>query len=237
MPSVGEWWAPLRSPDPLWARPGRHRPPLTWASRALHMSCSLSGVMSTGTSNGDPSRCPPSSWNCTSSRCTSRAAASSCANKRNRRQPLGWGGRVPASASLPHPGPAAPHSGREAPPAFTHTHRHRRRHPASPRGRGRLGDRAPQPWAGAAPAGDTALCCCGGKVSRRARPPASGTDSPSTHLPLDSSLPPRPSLPEPCEMQTAFCLFSTGMLAPLYRWGNRGSERLIFPEITETAGD
>lgn len=54
---------------------------LTWASSALHTSCSLSGVMSTGTSNGEPSSWPPSSWNCTSSRCTSPAAASSCGNK------------------------------------------------------------------------------------------------------------------------------------------------------------
>lgn len=92
--SGGGPWAPdLRSFDPQRA--------LTWASSALHMSCSLSGVMSTGTSNGEPSSCPPSSWNCTSSRCTSRAAASSCANKRSGRQPRAWEGRVPTPACLP----------------------------------------------------------------------------------------------------------------------------------------
>lgn len=75
---------------------GRPGQPLTWASSALHTSCSLSGVMSTGTSNGEPSSCPPSSWNCTSNRCTSRATASSCASK--------WGGsqsgRPPRRAPL-----------------------------------------------------------------------------------------------------------------------------------------
>lgn len=28
------------------------------------------------------------------------------------------------------------------------------------------------------------------------------------------------SLPVPCSIQTAFCLFRTGILAPFYRWGN-----------------
>lgn len=174
LPAVGEWWGSLGSPDPRWAQPGRHRPPLTWASSALHMSCSLSGVMSTGTSNGEPSSCPPSSWNCTSSRCTSRAAASSCANKRSRRQPHGWDRRVPASASLPHGGPAAPEPCRDT-PARTHAHP-----PPPPPPPSRVptwrrttrGERAPPLWSGGALARDIALWCCGGKVSRRARPPA-----------------------------------------------------------------
>lgn len=77
---------------------------LTWASSALHTSCSLSGVMSTGTSNGEPSSWPPSSWNCTSSRCTSPDAASSCGNKP--------GGGQSLSASLR---PRDPHAERRRP--------------------------------------------------------------------------------------------------------------------------
>lgn len=78
---------------------------LTWASSALHTSCSLSGVMSTGTSNGEPSNWPPSSWNCTSSRCTSPAAASSCGNKPGGSQcpPL-----LPSGLGTPRGDPASP---------------------------------------------------------------------------------------------------------------------------------
>lgn len=115
----GERWGPW------YPRPSASRSPacpkLTWASRALHTSCSLSGVMSTGTSNGEPSSCPPSSWNCTSSRCTSRVAASSCADKRGGRHSRGSVTRGPPTPSSLRPR----ESGSESPaagPARTHAH-------------------------------------------------------------------------------------------------------------------
>lgn len=183
------------------------------------MSCSLSGVMSTGTSNGEPSSCPPSSWNCTSSRCTSRAAASSCANTRSGRQPRAGEGRVPAPAARPPRGPRAPAPRRAPPPPSTHTHRHGRRHPASPRGGERRGrDGAPPrervvPQLATSPSGVAEGKC-------RAAPARPGThDLPWTVRKAHLS-------PE----QGYF-------LAPLYRWGNRGSERLIFPKVTEKEND
>lgn len=103
---------PRAGPPAEGRKEGPPGPPLTWASSALHTSCSLSGVMSTGTSNGEPSSCPPSSWNCTSSRCTSRAAASSCAYKRRGGQPRRRAGRppLPLPSELGDPGPERPHS-------------------------------------------------------------------------------------------------------------------------------
>lgn len=115
--------------------PRLHFGVLTWASSALHTSCSLSGVMSTGTSKGEPSSWPPSSWNCTSSRCTSPAAALSCRSKP--------GGCQSPSVFL-WPGDPTRRPGVPAPRAYTY--RHRRRHPASPRGgEPRRKDRASRP--------------------------------------------------------------------------------------------
>lgn len=191
-PAVAEQWDPrtphLGSPAPLWAGPGQGRPPsggdegppgppLTWASSALHTSCSLSGVMSTGTSNGEPSSCPPSSWNCTSSRCTSHAAASSCAHK-------GGGQSRRPTGKPPPPPPSGPGDpGPERPAALTHTHlRSSRRHPASPSGGERLRrDGAPPPRSRGPSARDIALWCGGGEVSRRVRPRVA-LGVPGTHL-------------------------------------------------------
>lgn len=116
-PTVGEQW---RVPGTQRLRVGV----LTWASSALHTSCSLSGVMSTGTSNGEPSSWPPSSWNCTSSRCTSPAAVSSCGNKPGGSQsPL----RLPPAwephAETPRPRPVRVHPPPQRPPSCVPTWR------------------------------------------------------------------------------------------------------------------
>lgn len=136
--------------------PRLHVGVLTWASSALHTSCSLSGVMSTGTSNGEPNSWPPSSWNCTSSRCTSPAAASSCGNKPGGSQCL----------PLPPSGLGTPHGDPRVPALCVYTHRHSVRHPASPRGgKARRRDGAPRPGRPAA-AGHSALCCSEEKIKR-----------------------------------------------------------------------
>ena len=109
--TAGERWGPWYPRPPASRSPAC--PTLTWASRALHTSCSLSGVMSTGTSNGEPSSCPPSSWNCTSSRCTSRVAASSCADKRGGRHSRGSATRGPP---LPTPSGLGKAGARPRPP-------------------------------------------------------------------------------------------------------------------------
>ena len=134
--TAGERWGPWYPRPPASRSPAC--PTLTWASRALHTSCSLSGVMSTGTSNGEPSSCPPSSWNCTSSRCTSRVAASSCADKRGGRHSRGSATRGPPLPTPSGLGKAGARPRPRAPPALTHTRRCRR-HPASPRGGGNSG--------------------------------------------------------------------------------------------------
>lgn len=244
-PAVAEQWDPrtphLGSPAPLWAGPGQGRPlsggdegppgpPLTWASSALHTSCSLSGVMSTGTSNGEPSSCPPSSWNCTSSRCTSHAAASSCAHKGGgqSRRPTGKPPPPPPSGSG-DPGPERP-----------------RPHSRTPTSAAAAA--IPRPHVEEKDSGGTERRPRG----RAARQPAtspSGVAEGKCHAvsgpawPWAYLVPTSPAsswtggrrpiqyLPVPCRMQTAFCLCRTGILAPLHRWGNQGSEGLTdFPQ-------
>ena len=197
------------------------RPKLTWASRALHTSCSLSGVMSTGTSNGEPSSCPPSSWNCTSSRCTSRVAASSCTDKRGGRHSRGSVTRGPP---LPPPsglGKAGARARPRAPPALTHTHRGRGRHPASPREGGNSGvmerrcrgSAAPQP--ASLPPGVAAGKC-------RA-PPGLRHWAWAPLVPASAPYPWRTggrlgvqSLPVLCRILTTFCLFRIAILSPVF---------------------
>lgn len=61
-----------------WGRAGELPGGLTFCSSALQTSCSLSGVMVTGTSKGEPRDSPASSRNWISSRCTSSSGDMLC---------------------------------------------------------------------------------------------------------------------------------------------------------------
>lgn len=77
---------------------------LTFCRSALQTSCSLSGVMVTGTSKGEPRDSPASSRNWIRSRCTSSSGDMLCGT-------AGSGPGVPAGSGDNPQNPTAPHPG------------------------------------------------------------------------------------------------------------------------------